>query len=97
MLILGGGANYEEYVRHPTLASLEEIKNRMEYIFGASLKEDKFTYNEILIFLDDIFYHYDDIKELNKQIKIMKQNKDFDDNGCEIDCPCLVDYPDCFC
>lgn len=49
--------------------SLEEIKSRMEYLFGMESKKDKFTYNEIVNFLNDIYFNYDNMLELDKQLK----------------------------
>lgn len=49
--------------------SIDEIKSRMEYLFGTEPKKDKFTYNEILNFLNDVYFHYDNIVELDKQLK----------------------------
>lgn len=49
--------------------SLDEIKRRMEYLFGTEPKKDKFTYNEILNFLNEVYFHYDAMVELDKQLK----------------------------
>lgn len=49
--------------------SLEEIESRMKYLFGTKQKEDEFTYNEILNLLNDVYFYYDSIKELEDQMK----------------------------
>lgn len=49
--------------------TLDEIKRRMEYLFGTDHKKEKFTYNEILNFLNEVYFHYDDIVEVEKQLK----------------------------
>lgn len=49
--------------------SIDDIKSRMEYLFGTEHKKDKFTYNEILSFLTDVYFHYDAMVELDKNIK----------------------------
>lgn len=49
--------------------TLDEIKGRMEYLFGTEFKRDKFTYFQIINFLDDVYFHYEAMKELDNMIK----------------------------
>ena len=75
ILLVAGGSDKpvkivdEDYIRVKEVDANDNNLNRMEYVFGTEPKKDKFTYNEILSYLDDIYFHYDAIKELEKQIE----------------------------